>query len=69
MLWSTMQQFKQMKQLQRMTFKKHHYAILSRHSKWQKHIDNIYVNIVKTKSFILILNVPVRQSKRYEKTN
>lgn len=44
-------------------------AILSRHSKWQKYVQNIYVNSVKTKPFILILNIHVRHSKRYKKTN
>lgn len=31
--------------------KKDHYAILSRHSKWQKYVKNdaIYVNMVKNK--------------------
>lgn len=47
------------------------YAIPRRCSKWQKYFQNniIYVNTVKTRPFILILNTHVRDSKRYAKTD
>lgn len=38
--------------------------------KWQKYIqNNIYVNSVKTKPFILTLNIHKRHNRRYKKTN
>lgn len=47
------------------------YATASRHSKWKEYFQNqiIYLNTVKTTPFMLIVNMHVSHSERYEKTS